>query len=66
MSEERRGLKYREEFEQLGVFELTKRVHGALYDEDKNRAARVWLDEQEHGEERAYRVNNFGCSAAPT
>ena len=31
--------RYREEFEQLGVFELTKRVNGALYDEDNRTSA---------------------------
>jgi hypothetical protein len=50
---------YREEFEQLGVFRLTKNVNGALYDEEKSKAARVWLDEQEHGEDRAYRAEQL-------
>jgi hypothetical protein len=43
-------------------------VNGALYDEDKSKAARVWLDEQEHGagrstlsrlEDRAYRAEQL-------
>jgi hypothetical protein len=47
--------RYREEFEQLGAFDLTKRLNAGLYDEDKRKAARIWLDEQEHGEDRAHK-----------
>jgi hypothetical protein len=50
---------YRDEFEQLGAFDLTKRLNVGLYDEDKRKAARLWLDEQEHGEDRTYRAEQL-------
>jgi len=51
--------RYREEFEQLGAFDLTKRLNAGLYDEDKRKATRIWLDEQEHGEDRAYKAEQL-------
>jgi hypothetical protein len=51
--------KYRDEFEQLGAYDLTKRVNAGLFDEDKREAARLWLDEQEHGEDRNYRAEQL-------
>jgi hypothetical protein len=50
--------RYREEFEQLGVVDLTKCLNGGMYGEDKRKAARVWLDAQEHGEDLAYRAEH--------
>jgi hypothetical protein len=37
-----RKAKDTDEFEQLGVFDLTKRLNAGLYDEDKRKAARLW------------------------
>lgn len=51
--------RYREEFETLGVDEVRKRVTVSLWDADKLKAAREWLDEKEHGEDRAYRAEQL-------
>jgi hypothetical protein len=50
---------YRDEFEQLGPSELTKRLEVAIYSEEKSKAARLWLDEQAHGEDRTYRAEQL-------
>lgn len=47
--------RYREEFERIGTVDLAKGLKEGLYDEDKRKAARLWLDEQEHGEDRAHK-----------
>lgn len=44
--------KYREEFEQIGVDDLRKRVAASTFDAEKLQYAREWLDEKEHGEQR--------------
>ena len=51
--------RYREEFEQLGEFDLRKRLEGGLFDEDKRKWGWVWLDEKANGEERAYRARQL-------
>jgi ABC-type uncharacterized transport system permease subunit len=51
---------YREEFEQLGVFELRKRLEASTYnDADKQKHGWAWLDEQANAEERAYRARQL-------
>jgi hypothetical protein len=50
---------YREEFEQLGAFELQKRIESGLYDEEKRMHGWAWLDERARGEERAYRAQQL-------
>src|SRR5450755_4573791 len=45
--------RYRTEFEQIGVDDLRKRLVAGLFDEEKRRHGYLWLDEQEHGEDRA-------------
>jgi hypothetical protein len=51
--------RYREEFEQLGVDDVRKRVAASLWDADKLKGAREWLDEKEHGEDRAYKAEQL-------
>ena len=51
--------RYREEFEELGVDDVGKRVAASLWDADKLKAAREWLDEKEHGEDRAYKAEQL-------
>jgi hypothetical protein len=45
----------RAEFEQLGAYEVRRRAQASLWAETKLAQAWAWLDEQEHGEERAQR-----------
>ena len=51
--------RYREEFEQLGEFDLRKRLEGGMYDEEKRKHGWAWLDEKANGEERAYRARQL-------
>ena len=51
--------RYREEFEQLEVFELRKRLEASIYDADKQKHGWAWLDEQANAEERAYRARQL-------
>jgi hypothetical protein len=51
--------RYREAFEQLGAVDLTQRLNAGLYDEDKRKAARIWLDEHEHGEDLGYKAEQL-------
>jgi hypothetical protein len=51
--------RYREEFEQLGVSDLRKRLEAGLFDEDKRKSGWAWLDEQANSEERAYRARQL-------
>jgi hypothetical protein len=51
--------RYREEFEQLDVDDVRKRVAVSLWDADKLKAAREWLDEKEHGEDRVYKAEQL-------
>jgi hypothetical protein len=44
---------HREEFESLGVDEVRSRANAGIWDEDKVKDAREWLNENEHGEDRA-------------
>jgi len=44
----------RAEFEQLGVHAVRERVEASNYVEPKVSQAWAWLDEQEHGKERAH------------
>ena len=51
--------RYRKEFEELGVEEVRKRVTVSLWDVDKLKGAREWIDEKEHGEDRNYKVEQL-------
>ena len=45
---------YRNEFEQIGVEDLRKRVAANIFDDEKLKQAREWLDEKDHGETRDF------------
>jgi L-fucose isomerase-like protein len=47
-----RGEHWRE-FDQLGPIDVRRRIEHALYDDEKRKEAYAWLDEVEHGPERA-------------
>lgn len=51
--------RYREEFEQLGIFDLRKRLEAGLYDEEKRKHGWAWLDEQANAEERAFKTRQI-------
>jgi hypothetical protein len=51
--------RYREEFEELGVDDVRKRVAASIWDADKLKGAREWLDEKEHGEDRAHKAEQL-------
>lgn len=51
--------RYRDEFEQLGADDLRKRLQAGIYDDDKRKAGFLWLDEQEHGEDRTYKAEQL-------
>jgi hypothetical protein len=51
--------RYREEFEELGVDDVRKRVAASIWDADKIKGAREWLDEKEHGEDRAHKTEQL-------
>jgi hypothetical protein len=52
--------RYREEFEQIGEWDLRKRLEAGLFDEDKRKWGWVWLDEKANDEARAYRARQLG------
>ena len=47
------------EFEQLGVDQLKARVQNSLYDSEKLKQAREWLDEKAHGEDRKFKAEQL-------
>ena len=51
--------RYREEFEQIGEWDLRKRLEAGLFDEDKRKWGWVWLDEKANDEARAYRARQL-------
>lgn len=51
--------RYRDEFEQLGEFDLRKRLEGGLYDEEKRKHGWAWLDERANADDRAYKARQL-------
>jgi hypothetical protein len=51
--------RYREEFEQIGEWDLRKRLEAGLFDEDKRKWGWVWLDEKANDEARANRARKL-------
>lgn len=45
---------WRKEFESIGVEDLRGRVTRSVFNPEKIKQAREWIDEHEHGEERTY------------
>jgi hypothetical protein len=53
---------YRQEFESLGLDEVRRRFQHRLWQQEKLRHAEWWIEEKEHGEDRALARESNGIA----